>query len=309
MKDRNGNNIGDKILMLSTELDVDGKPKYAGCIYITAREFFRDYDHPDYTTWKSTAAKISGNYLGWQTIDRGPYWQPDYLQDDHGINECGVDKHSYSQVGYWEQAYKQPFYIKFIKDQNGWLANQKWLGYRHSPEVKRMLLKAHDFTYSGTRYFHKPYDTKPDVVLGYKYTNRGAEIWINQYTGVVVTFKVSDQIQLDDPELTTVMLGDERNRVCHGFTSGGCEKNCYNHLVTILQTYPLHYNQPWNVLGLSKWNLQMKGIDSIQAYDYNELGIGENVDPTINYNAAKNQIRKEMVELSKQYPLIKDVCW
>lgn len=301
IKDCRDRNIGERIIVI----------KYGDSetYYITGKELFRFQDTAQYTVDRDQSKTINSNYHGWQNLEHGPYWIPDGLQDDHGINECGVDKHSYSEVGYWEEFYNQPIQIKFYKDDELFLQTHAYLSDQHSPEVKRKLLKAHGFEYCGTRKFWKPYDEKKSLLTGFMAHDRGSSIWIHPETGICVTYEIADTVLFDDPIIIKVLRGD-RIGFSFGASRGGYsvskkERRDKNGYMTIVKYHP-GYNIPWALRGTNQWNLGIEGFHEIRAFDYDEFQMNE---PENKYWEKRNKMGKEFVALAEEYPLLKQVVF
>lgn len=302
IKDCKGRNIGERIIAIKY-----GDIKYP--YYITGKELFRFQDSVEYTVDRFQSESINSNYYAWQNLEHGPYWIPDYLHDDHGINECGVDKHSISEVGYWEEFYNRKLKIQFIKDEKNWLNVHPFFSYKHSTEVKRLLLKAHGFEYCGTRKFWKPFDEKREIIGGFIVKDRGAAIWIHPETGVAVTYTVGDSVLFNDPKIIHVIENRDGfnlfSRPSKYISSMRCEERRDGLGYMGVTQYRSGPNIPWGLHGTNRWNLGMEGFHRLYAFDWDEFEF-KNEDQ---YWETRNKMGQEFVALAEEYPLLKQVVF
>lgn len=314
MKDCKGRIIDGKILQiikLAPGKHPESIPKKEReNYYILTDEFFMDGISPELAVPAKFADTCNSAYMGWQqanltTLDKEAY-RPEGQQVEYGLNECGVERYSYSEAGHYDEAMSQVVWFRFVNDQDSFCKRNYGITYNHSSGVKRKLLAAHGFEFSGYRRAkveHRDF-------LGFTTEGYGYEIWAHP-AGVIVTFEAQgDRAYFSDLNLYVKRRGNHYGKsIGSGSMSYCADKNGQNPgTVICFMSAPVgRYFNIWTIIEqpdiISCWNEGTNGLKHLHLWSYHEA----KADPTYSEETF-NEIHRDKVRLALNYPLLKHIC-
>ena len=314
MKDCKGRIINDKILQV-IKLAPGKHPelipkKEREIYYILTDEFFMDGISPELAVPAKFADTCNSAYMGWQqvdltTLDKETY-RPEGQQVAYGLNECGVERYSYSEAGHYDEAMSQVVWFRFVNNQNFFCNRNYGITYYYSSGVKRKLLSAHGFECCGYRRAkveHRDF-------LGFTTKGDGCEIWAHPM-GAIVTFEAQGARPcFSERELYIKRIGKHYFEHMGGGSMVYCaDKNGRNPGIVIhYQSAPVGPNfNIWSCIEQSDiircWNEGRDGLKHLCLWCYWEM----QDDPTCIEEEYKKR-QQDTVRIALQSPLLMHIC-